>query len=120
MDIKIDEAQMQSIVADAIFKTLNEDSRNTLIQQAIAYLIKVPEKTRYNDPEPKSPLQQAFHNALFTAANVLIRQQMDSDPAIKEKILGLLTEAMAHAFETSREATVHRVSSALVSALVKD
>lgn len=120
MDIKIPEAQMQDIVAQAIFKTLDENARNTLIQEAITYLITKPEKKDYYAPDPKSPLQQAFHNAVGVAANKLISDQFDTDQALKEKILALFAEAMVRVFEMDRATTVQRLANAIGSAMAKD
>lgn len=117
MDIKIPEAQMQDIVAQAIFKTLDENARATIIQDAITHLITKPTKKDYYGPEPKSPLQQAFHNAVSFAANKLIREQIEADSAIKEKILALFAEAMTKAFETDRAQVVERLSSKISNAI---
>ena len=119
MDIKIPEAQMQDIVASAIFQTIDENARATLIQDAIRYLISKPEKKSYYDADPKSPLQFAFENAIGVAANKLIREQIEANPEIQQKILDLLKEALTKVFETNRTATVERIATALGSALAK-
>ena len=121
MDIKIPEAQMQDIVAQAIFKTLDDNARNTIIQDAITHLISKPEKRNYYDAEPRSRLQEAFHNAVAAVANKIIHQQIESDSEVKVKITALFNDAMMKVFEEgNREVLVGRLANAIGSAIAKE
>lgn len=74
-EIKLDSDAVQNIVAKALLEELSEEARNSLIQQAITYLIAVPENTNhYRTRQEKSPLQAAFEKAAVEVADGYVRE----------------------------------------------
>lgn len=79
-EIKLDSDAVQNIVAKALLEELSEEARNSLIQQAITYLIAAPKNTNHysNRPE-KSPLQVAFEKAAVEVADGYVRELFKKD-----------------------------------------
>lgn len=88
MDLKIDSEALGQIAAAAIFEQLSQDSRDTVIKQAIEYLL-----TPHKGPGymvGRSPLQIAFETALQEAATKAVREKIADDEEIKQHINELL------------------------------
>lgn len=112
-----DNANLQDIISAAILQTLDEKKRESLLTQAIAYLL-TPERA-YAGAPARSPLEDAYKTAVESQARRMAFDMLDKDEALKEKLRGLLTEAMERAFVTHREATVERVANAISEGMWK-
>lgn len=89
MDIKLDEEALATIAATAIFKEIDEDTRNTVIQQAVKYLL-TPVKTSNYYSTPTTPLQDAFNSAIRQAAHKAVEERVKNDPEVEKTIKELL------------------------------
>lgn len=112
MDIKLSDEMLRTVVSDAIFKSMGDDQRSALVMGAIKHLL-TPVKPSYGYGEPKSPLTEAFEIGIRAAAIELCRKMLAEDEAVKEKIQGLLSEAMVRLTETNREKTVEKLADAI-------
>lgn len=117
MDIKLDEQMMHGLVSEALLKTLDEEKRNMLIVGAIKHLLTPVEGHGYGGSKQPSPLQFAFQNAVRVTAERLTLERLSSDSELKEKINGLLTEALAQVMETNREKTVNAIAEAITKGM---
>lgn len=114
VEINLNEGQLKEIVSEAILRAIDEKQRETLIAQAIAHLL-AEEKTGYS--RDQSPIKRAFNQAAYEVAIQSARSALAGDPAVKEKIVGLIAEASERVFETNRERTVERMAQAIAEGL---
>jgi hypothetical protein len=117
MGLVIETDQVKELVSAAIMQGITTDQRNILIKSAIEYLITPPKKENFYGRDPVSPLQEAFNNGIYTAAQVIAREVVASDPAVQEKIRALLNDALVNVFETHREQTIDSLASAITAGL---
>lgn len=91
MEIKLDAEAAASIASAAIFNSLSEDYRNEVIKQAVQHLIapSKPSGSSSWNPGP-SPLEQAFNQALTSAAYRAVEEKVKTDPTIQAEIDKLL------------------------------
>lgn len=102
MEIKINSEAAASIASAAIFDSLSQEARESVIQQAIQYLL-TPEKDRNRYSHGKTPLQTAFEQALTVAAHKAVAERVESDPEIKAEIDKLLGPLTVQAIKASSE-----------------
>ena len=98
MDLKLDPEAVQSIASAAIFDHLDQEARDSIIKQAVQHLL-TPEKDRNSYGVGKTPLQRAFDQAISQAAHKVVREQIENDPAVQEKILEMLGPLLNSAME---------------------
>jgi hypothetical protein len=78
MDIKFDDAQLKTLVAEGILANLTGDQRESIISQALAVLLE-PTKGNYGAAGP-SPLQSAFTAAVSRLSLQLATEMVDENP----------------------------------------
>ena len=116
MDIKLNVDQVKDIVSEAVLRSLDQDTRNTLIQGAIKSLLEpVGKDTMYS--KAKSPLQQAFEQAVYSVAISIARETMEKDTIVQQQIKVLLTEAMEKVMIQNREKTVDLIANAITTGM---
>lgn len=90
MDIKIDSDAVASIAATAVFDALNEETREGVLKDAIKYLL-TPDQSRNAFGSTKlTPLQNAFNDAIRSAAFKVVREKVENDPEVIAAINELL------------------------------
>lgn len=95
MEVKIDGEIAQQIVQKAIFESLTEESRNAMIEQAIAALITLPPKVNYGSIQPPSPLQVAFNDQVRQVASEVVNTYLNDDrirDSIRYQIISALDD----------------------------
>lgn len=70
MDIKIDTAQMQELIGQAVFASLDQAKRDILIKGAIEHLVTKDQSGRYSY-DRTSPIEEAFRRAVRDVAQLL-------------------------------------------------
>lgn len=118
MKIELNEEHMKQMVSEAMLRSLDDKAREALIAKAMAYLM-TPQEDTYGRKK-NSILQDAFQNAMYTAAQVVARELLTNDAGVQQKIRDLLNEALVKAFETDREATVMNLAGTIGRALVRE
>ncbi len=103
---------IKAIVADAIFKTMDVDTREKLIKDALASLLEVKESAWGS----KSALQEAFDMGLRQAAIEIIREKM-KDGETRAKVRVLVDEAFNKALDSDRDTAISQIAEGLVEAL---
>lgn len=118
LEIKIDDEMVKSYVAEAILKQIDGPTREKILAQAVATLLK-PEEYRGYGAKPKSPLEQAFEQAVHRVAHDVVREDLEKNPAIRDKIRELYSEAMRKVFEDqeTRLKIVQSIADAMSSTL---
>lgn len=90
MEIKLDAEAVAGIASAAIFDSMSEEARDSVIQQAIQYLL-TPDQDRASRMRPATtPLQDAFNDAIRQVAYKVVKEKIENDPEIQEAILTLL------------------------------
>lgn len=117
MDIKLEDEMLKSIVSEAILKSFDDQKRDALVQGAIKHLLTPPQKDRYSYGEPKSPLQEAFEYGIRNVSIRICGEILENDENVKEKIRGLLNDAMVRLTETNREKTVEKLADAIAAGM---
>lgn len=116
MEIKLDAEAAASIASAAIFDSLSEEARDSVIKQAIEHLL-TPEKDRMRTNHGQTPLQTAFNQALNTAAYKAVAEKVSNDPQVTAKIDELLGPLLLKAIEAEAEHYDNSLSDKLGSAL---
>lgn len=114
-----DDKAVQEAVSEAILRTLDETSRNTLIKDAIKHLM-TPDPNGY--PKGMSPLQQIFHRAVDRIATKTIEESLDQDTELVGKLKELHREAVNKIFDDpdTRKDIVEKHAAALRKAITGD
>ncbi|SRR5260221_7746311 len=117
MEMKLSDEQMHALVAEALFERIDPEQRKQLITGAIARLLE-PEKDSYIHTGRKGPgqLQQAVDTALASMARDVIRQSFEQGET-REKVEGLVREAIERVLTVGRDKTLDAMSEALQRAL---
>ncbi len=117
MDIAIDPKALQTIVSDAIFKSLDEKKRDTLIQAALQHLM-TPAKAAggWGSREGSTPLEQAFQVACAQAAQKIVTEELQK-PEQREKIAAIIHKAFDKAFLSEDGKIVDELAKSLVNAV---
>ena len=115
MDIKLDLDQIKELVSESIYASLDEQKKETLIKGALIHLLTPTGNSVYS---PKtSPLEDAFNRAIFICAREISTDLLSKNEETKQKITGLLMEALTKITETNREKTIDRLANAITDGL---
>lgn len=103
MEIKLDAEAVAGIASAAIFDSLSQESRDSVIKQALQHLL-TPEENRGRFGPGETPLQQAFNQAVQAAAYRIVREKIENDQQVQEGILKLLGPLLISSMEAEAEA----------------
>ncbi|NAZ73897.1 hypothetical protein GTQ99_00430 [Kineococcus sp. T13] len=118
MELKIDNDQIKALVAEGVLAQLDKDGRDTVIKQAIEFLLTPPPSDRYAyGTKPKAPLTEAYERAVNLSAQDIVRDLVREDTAFQAAIHDSVTDVLAKAMEDSYSFK-EVVTSALARALV--
>lgn len=120
MQVNLDQVMLQNIIAEAVFVSISEDQRKTLITAAIASLLKQDENGSSYYGSKTSPLERAFREAVQRVAEKCAQQMMTENAEVQAKIQGLLNEALVVVMDTNREQNVKRIAEAIAKGLSYD
>jgi hypothetical protein len=96
MEIKLDAEAVAGIASAAIFDAMSADMRESVIKQAVQYLL-TPEENRGRFGPGKTPLQNAFDQAIQQVAYKVVKERIEEDPVISEHIQSLIHPLMTQA-----------------------
>jgi hypothetical protein len=91
MQLNVTDEQLKAVVSEAIYKTLDESTRERLIKEAIAYLMR-PEKNIYSS-KVESPLERIFKDAMNSVAAAIAHKEITENELIQSEIKTLISEA---------------------------
>jgi len=112
--INLEQMGLHSVISAAILAALDQQSRELLIKGALEHLL--TPGAGYSGKQA-SPLEDAFKHALNRLAFQLAEETLANDAAVKDKIQGLLSEAMETVFVTNREKTVTKIAESITEAM---
>lgn len=114
--IKLDDDSVRGLVAEAVLSSLSAEARNTLITDALKWLMTPREEANnrgYGTVKRPSPLEEAFRDAVNRAANQVVSEYLQNDPQTIENIKTLYAEAMHKLMTDGRIDTVNAIASAI-------
>ena len=118
MDVKLNDENMKDIIAKAVLDSMTPESRSEMIQSAIKSLLVTPTGNSYNK---KSPLQDAFDDAVREVARQTAREQIVGSSEIATAITAMISEAWTKLMtDENRTKLVDRLVSALEKGLTGD
>ena len=116
LELGLEQEQLKGIVSEAILRSLDDQKRDALVQQALQYLL-TPQESGYSYGRKKTPLEEAFEFAIRSVAGEVVSDHLEQDAQVKERLNGLVAEAFAKALENDRERITDRLADAITSAL---
>jgi len=114
--IKLDDDSVRGLVAEAVLSNLSVEARNTLITDALKWLMTPREETNnrgFGTVKRPSPLEEAFRDAISRVANQVVSEYLQNDPQTIENIKTLYAEAMHKLMNDGRIDTVNAIASAI-------
>jgi hypothetical protein len=116
---QIDDAIMQEVVSTAILKAMTDESRSSLVQQAIASLLS-PEDTnsRGYSSDKRSRLQKMFEGAVRDVALVEVKKALEEDERVRTTIREMVAKGLEHALENDTD-LVSNLATAIGEAFAK-
>lgn len=96
MEIKLDSESLATVAANAIFQEMDQATRDEVLKQAVKGLL-TPSTSTWN--RGKTPLQEAFDQALNNAARIAVEKTIRDDPVVSSHIHELLGPLVNSALE---------------------
>ena len=117
MDIKLDDAALKGLIAEAILASLDQSKRDVIFKAAIEHLLK--SEQRYVGGPYVSPIESAFRDAVLKVAHETAVDMVTKDPVIVAKIRGVMADAAESVFADPAKLT-EKIEGALTKALTGD
>jgi len=109
-----DDEALKRLISEAIFQTLDSGKRETLIKEAIAYLLRPAGDRAGNE----SPIESAFRRACIAVTEKIAEETVVKDEAFKAKVKALLVEAVERFNGPAREKLIERLAEAIGRAVI--
>lgn len=95
MTFTIDSNQFREVATAAIFDSLTQEARESIIKQAIEHLM-TPQTPRYGG---KTPLQESFDQAVYAAARDVVKEHIQDSDEVRNAIHDLLGPLLTAALD---------------------
>jgi hypothetical protein len=113
--INLSDEQYATIAAKVMAELLPAQVRDQLIAEALQRAI-TPDRSSYGSGG--SAIQNAFDNAVQSLLNQIVKEKIDSDPAIRQKVEGLIGAALTRFLDFDYDCS-RAVAEGMVNALRK-
>lgn len=118
MNVNVDPAAMQALVTKALFEGMTQEQKDSLITQALTALMTSSVRKNHWDPQPLSPLQEAFNNAASVIARQVAIRRLETDEQFKASVEQLFTDLGKKLFASEfREKLIERLANAVFHGL---
>jgi hypothetical protein len=114
MDFKVPDDQMKEIVSAAIMRSIDQQTRDALITDAVTYLLTPKKRDAWGTG--RSPLQDMFREAVASCARDMVREQIKTDPQFSAQVQAVVAQAAMKLF-TDKDKLVDKVANAIESGL---
>lgn len=117
IQVKLEDAKIREAVSEAVLRSLDEGSRNSLIEAAIAHLL-TPASDGYR--KGTSPLQVLFNQAIESVASSELEKVMAAeDSMLRMRLRALHEEAARRVFDDmdARQKIVDKVANGIRCAI---
>lgn len=120
MDIKVDNDEMNAIVAKAVVDSLTPERREKLITQAVTKMLSANPGGPY-DRDKRSDLQKVFDDAVYSAATKYARETLLDNADFQVNIESLFADAAKKLFaQEHRDDLTSGIAEFIRKALTKD
>ena len=116
-DIKIDTGAMNQIVSKAILEGIDDNQKQTILDQAVQALI-APRKDRYGQSTGLTPIQEAFDLAVNQTIGQVARELVSENEELLTRVRGLVADAMAAALKEPYTKLRENVNRAVAESIV--
>lgn len=116
MEIKFDAEIVTGVATAAIFDSMSQEVRDSVIKQALQYLL-TPEKNRNGYGVGETPLQTAFNSAIQQAAFKVVKEKIENDLEVQNHIRHILGPLLISAIDAEAETYNSSLADALGHAL---
>ena len=96
MKLELDEAQLKSIVSEAILKLFDDKKRDAIVAEAVSYLL-TPKRVDSYTSKTQTPLQEAFEGAMHGVAWSVVKDLLANDDEIRLQLRTIASAAMTRA-----------------------
>lgn len=103
MEIKIDGEAAASLASKAIFDSLDQATRDDVVKQALQYLMTPKKSDTWSSTPGKTPLQEAFDQAIWQVATKVVRDRVENDPEVTARVNELLGPLITKAIDGEAE-----------------
>lgn len=117
MKLELDDPQLKVLISEAIYASLTQEKKDSLIAAALANLMSPSES--YGNSKV-TVIQREFYEAVRCIARDLVTKELETNSEIKERINGMIKDAVVMMTETNREQTVSKMSEAIYRGLTND
>lgn len=115
MDIKLDGVDFEKVFQAAIIQSLDAEKQAILIKGALEFLFK--KSSSYGST---SPLEQAFNGAMRQCAQEYVKEVLENELEVKQKIQTLIKEAVEKMYTDGRMITVDKICNAIIDGITKN
>jgi hypothetical protein len=115
MDLKLSDEQLYSMVAEALFSKLDQETVQKMVTEALAALM-TPKKDDYGRLKSPGRLQEAVEDALLRVARKVCEEEF-AKTEVQEKVSAMVKEAINKTMVTERDRAVNAMASSFRSAL---
>jgi hypothetical protein len=114
MQVQLDQNTMETMIQEAIFNSMTDETRQELLKKAIASLMSVPS----NGWSKTSPLTDALQSAARSEAERLAKEELQKSPEFQAQLQGLFQDVVTKLFGNEvREKLVQRICDSIISGL---
>lgn len=118
MKLELEDPQLKALISEAIFTSLTQEKKDALISTAISNLM-APAENHGSGPKI-TVLQREFNESIRCIARDVITKEIEGNSEIKQKINGMIADAVTLMTETNRESLVAKVSEAIYRGLTQE
>jgi hypothetical protein len=118
--IQWNEEQLKGIVSEALLRSLDENTREVLIRDAITYLLTPKEKVNMYSSD-RTPLQSTFYYAVEQVAHKVIRELLtQEDGPYWARFRGAVQQAFDKVFADPNSQLTDRLAGAISRAFMAE
>lgn len=99
MELKLNSEAAAAVASAAIMQSLTEEYKEQVLSQAVQYLLSPPKGNTPSFRDGKTPLQEAFEQALTVAAHKAVADRIANDPQLNRAINDLLSPLITAALD---------------------
>lgn len=92
--IEFPQEKLQALVEHWVIEQLSAEQKETILAQAIKYLMTPPPQNQYDRTPARSPIQVAFDQAVTQTIHKIAREMIENSPEVQAKCRQMIGEAV--------------------------
>lgn len=116
--IKIDfpQEKLQALVEGWVMEQMTAEQKESILAQAVTYLMTPPPQNQYDRSPQRSPIQVAFDQAVNQTIHKIAREMIENSPVVQAKCRQMIGEAVetffTHEWDAPGSTFVNKMSEA--------